>query len=164
MNQNSQTIRLRVMRPEEFADYQSYFVEDYGTELAANYGLDPAAARTQAREDLETSLPQGPLTPGQDLLCIETADSTLVGYLWHARNIPDRTTFIMDFSVAPEHRSRGYGKQAMAALERLMAAQGVTQIKLRVAYHNPRALALYQEVGYQITGYNMAKNLKAPGS
>ncbi|MGF1789332.1 hypothetical protein L4D21_01800 [Photobacterium profundum] len=28
-----------------------------------------------------------------------------------------------------------------------------------IAYHNQRALALYQEVGFTISGYNMTKNI-----
>ena len=41
-----------------------------------------------------------------------------------------------------------------------LANDGIDQIKLRVAYHNKRALALYQETGFKITGYNMSKKLK----
>mgnify|MGYP000013378803 CR=1 FL=1 len=50
-------------------------------------------------------------------------------------------------------------KAAMVALEAQLVPLGIHQIKLRVAQDNPRALALYQELGFTITGYNMAKHL-----
>jgi hypothetical protein len=49
--------------------------------------------------------------------------------------------------------------QAETALERKLMDRGVTQLKLRVAFENTRALALYQAVGFNITGLNMAKTL-----
>ncbi|WP_429152870.1 GNAT family N-acetyltransferase [Aeromonas hydrophila] len=53
----------------------------------------------------------------------------------------------------------GIGKAAMALLEAELRSRGIRQITLRVAHDNPRALALYQEAGFAITGYNMAKRL-----
>ncbi|MEZ9793095.1 GNAT family N-acetyltransferase, partial [Vibrio splendidus] len=45
------------------------------------------------------------------------------------------------------------------ALETQLLAIGINQIKLRVAYHNERALKLYKEVGFEVTGFNMSKKL-----
>ena len=47
----------------------------------------------------------------------------------------------------------------MALLEAELTSSGIRQITLRVAHDNPRALALYQEADFAITGYNMAKRL-----
>ena len=82
-----------------------------------------------------------------------------LGYLWHAIDADDNATFIYDFYIDPALRSQGYGKAAIAALEASLRASDISQIKLRVAYDNPRALALYQEAGFIITGHNMAKLL-----
>ncbi|KUI99598.1 acetyltransferase [Vibrio sp. MEBiC08052] len=46
-----------------------------------------------------------------------------------------------------------------ASLEKQLQEVGITQIKLRVAYQNERALKLYQEVGFVITGFNMSKKI-----
>lgn len=155
-------IRLRPITALEFPVYRAYFVEDYSRELVDNYGHRPETARRLAENDINESFPEGVPGPGQHLLGIEEAESSrLTGYLWHAWTPGTDHTFIMDFFMAPEHRGRGYGKAALAALEGIARQAGLSQIKLRVAFRNPRALALYQELGYQITGYNMAKNLKA---
>ncbi|MNR08554.1 putative N-acetyltransferase YycN [compost metagenome] len=114
-------------------------------------------------------LPQGAATPGQSLLCITpvsdkvgravTPTTTIAGYLWHCVDSAAHTTFIYDFYTLPAHRGLGYGKAAMAVLEAELKCLGVSQIKLRVAHDNPRARALYEEIGFHITGYNMAKTL-----
>ncbi|EXJ41114.1 acetyltransferase family protein [Vibrio parahaemolyticus VPTS-2010_2] len=96
------------------------------------------------------------------MLCIDAeVDGQLnrVGYLWHSINATEQSTFIYDFFVSGEYRGLGYGTQAISALEKQLEEVGVNQIKLRVAYQNERALKLYQEVGFVITGFNMSKNI-----
>lgn len=96
------------------------------------------------------------------MLCIDAeveGQFILVGYLWHSVNVSDQSTFIYDFFVSAEYRGFGFGTQAISALEKQMQDAGVKQIKLRVAYQNQRALKLYQEVGFVITGFNMSKKV-----
>ncbi|WP_029225673.1 GNAT family N-acetyltransferase, partial [Vibrio tasmaniensis] len=49
----------------------------------------------------------------------------------------------------------------LSLLEQQLKEHGIEQIKLRVAYHNERALKLYQAVGFSITGFNMSKKIGA---
>ena len=46
------------------------------------------------------------------------------------------------------------------ALEEQLSQAGVDHIKLRVAFDNKRAYHLYEKLGFNITGYNMVKNLE----
>ncbi|WP_378081386.1 GNAT family N-acetyltransferase [Aeromonas bestiarum] len=161
-------VRLLPMSQAHYPAYCTYFIEDYAQDIASNHGHDLATARRKAEASLLHSLPQGVATAGHSLLCIlpaseeeavATSEVQPLGYLWHAIDPDASATFIYDFYVAPAHRSQGIGKAAMAVLEADLRASGISQIKLRVAYDNPRALALYQEAGFAITGYNMAKRL-----
>ena len=157
-------VRLLPMSEQHYPIYCAYFIEDYAQDLASNHGHDLPTARHKAEQTLCDSLPQGVATPGHSLLCILPAEESgageePLGYLWHALQADRGETFICDFYMAPTHRGRGYGKAAMAVLEAELKAMGVDRIKLRVAQDNPRALALYQELGFVITGYNMAKTL-----
>jgi len=166
-------VRLIPMGEADFPAYRDYFINDYAQDLASNHGLPLADARQQAEASLLQYLPQGAATQDQSLLCIipasdsvsgDTEDNVaptaaIVGYLWHSIDRAAHTTFIYDFYTLPAHRGLGYGKAAMAVLEAELKGLGVSQIKLRVAYDNPRARALYQEIGFHITGYNMAKTL-----
>ena len=166
-------VRLIPMDEAAFPAYRDYFIDDYAQDLASNHGLTLADARHQAEASLLQHLPQGAATPGQSLLCILPVSDTvsgntgnevaptaaIAGYLWHCVDSAAHTTFIYDFYTLPAHRGLGYGKAAMAVLEAELKCLGVSQIKLRVAYDNPRARALYEEIGFHITGYNMAKTL-----
>ncbi|GEN29302.1 N-acetyltransferase [Halovibrio variabilis] len=153
---------LREMRQEEYPDYCQYFIDDYSREIALNYGCSIEVAAEQAKKELNRCFPNGLQGNEHSLLCIDTeVDGQLkrIGYLWHSINVTDKSTFIYDFFVSNECRGFGYGTQAISALEKQLQAVGVNQIKLRVAYQNERALNLYQEVGFVITGFNMSKNI-----
>ncbi|MFM5227873.1 GNAT family N-acetyltransferase [Aeromonas media] len=162
-------VRLIPMDEAAFPAYRDYFIDDYAQDLASNHGLTLADARHQAEVSLLQHLPQGAATPGHNLLCITpvsdkvgravTPTTTIAGYLWHCVDSAAHTTFIYDFYTLPTHRGLGYGKAAMAVLEAELKCLGVSQIKLRVAHDNPRARALYEEIGFHITGYNMVKTL-----
>lgn len=155
-------LRLRPMLPEEFPAYCDYFIADYSEELVENYGHPKALAIELAKSDLQRYFPAGPVSQDHSLLCLDAeiaGQICRVGYLWHTIHGPDHSTFIYDLYVAEAYRSQGFGKQAMVALEQQLQPLGIQQIKLRVAYHNQRACKLYQELGFAITGFNMAKNM-----
>ena len=159
-------IRLLPMSEQHYPAYCACFIEEYAQDLASNQGHDLATARHKAEASLLRYLPQGVASAGHHLLCILPAEGAVapaeeepLGYLWHAIDSDGAATFIYDFYTLPTHRGLGYGKAAMAVLEAELKCLGVSQIKLRVAHDNPRARALYEEIGFHITGYNMAKML-----
>lgn len=155
-------ITLRKMRADEYPDYRACFIDDYSKEIVENYGLSLSQAVTQAEADIDSTFPDTPDSDDEQLLCLEAdleQGSMVVGYLWLSINTDGGTAFISDFFVKEEYRNQGYGKQAMTALETFLVSQRIRQIKLRVAYHNQRALKLYQEIGFNITGYNMFKEI-----
>ena len=157
-------IQLRPMELAEYPAYCDYFIDDYSREIAENYGHSMDKAIELAEQDLIRSFPNGLETNEHDLLCIEFTSesevkSEVVGYLWHSIKASDKSTFIYDFFIFSNQRNNGYGKQAIKALESQLQIIGIEQIKLRVAYQNQRALKLYQEVGFVISGYNMSKKI-----
>jgi ribosomal protein S18 acetylase RimI-like enzyme len=153
-------ISLRPMRAEEFAAYRDYFIPDYAEEIALNFGYSAEKSRAVAAQELADDLPAAVATPGHVLLCIERHEE-LVGYLWYALRDHGTSAFIFDFVIFEPYRGMGYGKESLQSLETQLAQQGIAQTKLRVAAANKRALALYQQAGFSITGYNMVKALKA---
>ncbi len=153
---------LRQMTQEEYPAYCEYFIDDYSQEIAENYGYSIDQAIKLAEKDLHSSFPNGVDSKDHSLLCIEAQVDGLpkvVGYLWHSINPKSRSTFIYDFYISDKYRGQGFGKQAIALLEEHLQLADINEIKLRVAYHNRRALKLYQESGFAITGYNMSKKL-----
>lgn len=151
-------IQIRPMISSEYPAYCDYFIDDYSHEIARNYGHSMEKSIELAKQDLLRCFPHGLETNEHELLCIES-DSNLVGYLWHSIKPSEKSTFIYDFFIFSNSRNNGYGKLAIKALEGQLLSAGIEQIKLRVAYHNERALKLYQDVGFAITGYNMSKKI-----
>ncbi|KAA8597431.1 GNAT family N-acetyltransferase [Vibrio cyclitrophicus] len=151
-------IKLRPMTSSEYPAYCDYFIDDYSREIVENYGHSLDRAIELANQDLLRSFPNGLETNDHALLCVESG-SELVGYLWHSINAADKSTFIYDFFIFPNFRNNGYGKLAISVLESQLKSVGIEQIKLRVAYQNQRALKLYQEIGFAISGYNMSKKI-----
>ncbi|MGO1297687.1 MAG: GNAT family N-acetyltransferase [Vibrio sp.] len=154
---------LRNMRQQEYPAYCQYFIDDYSREIAQNYGHAMNVAIELAEQDLQRFFPNGLEEKNHCLFCIDAeiaGEIQLVGYLWHSVNHSDNSTFIYDFFIFAEHRSRGLGRLALAELEKQLQLEGIKQIKLRVAYHNERALSLYKEVGFAITGFNMSKSIE----
>ncbi len=153
---------LREMCKEEFPAYCQYFIDDYSQEIAVNYGHPMKLAINLAKKELNRSFPNGLESNEHSLLCIDSKSgvkSDLVGYLWHSIKVEDNSTFIYDLFVFPEHRGEGIGTDAILELEKQLKMKGINQIKLRVAYHNERALKLYKEVGFIVTGYSMSKSI-----
>jgi len=156
-------ISLERMNEEQFISYCDYFVADYAIEIEENYRKTIDQATIIASQELKDDLPEGVHTKNNIILCIEIEeemDRKLIGYLWYKKNIDDSNIFIFDFYIFPQYRSMGYGKECIAILEKNMRKEGVGQVKLRVAYSNVRALALYKELGFEITGINMSKNIR----
>jgi ribosomal protein S18 acetylase RimI-like enzyme len=151
-------IKLRPMTASEYPTYCDYFIDDYSREISQNYGHSIDRAIELANQELLRSFPNGLETDKHELLCIES-DSELVGYLWHSINADDKSTFIYDFFIFSNRRNNGYGKLAISAFKSKLTSIGIAQIKLRVAYQNQRALKLYQDVGFAISGYNMSKKI-----
>lgn len=56
------------------------------------------------------------------------------------------------FVVAPEARSRGYGKRALKLLMSYARANGVSRLKCEVLATNTVALHLYRDLGFAQTG------------
>lgn len=157
------------MREDEFPAYRAYFIADYGSDISRNYDKPLQYSLKLAEEDIDTNLPQGPLTPGNRLMCIDLLDSSasvaeelpVLGYLWYAVHENHAEAFICDFFIHESYRGSGYGKSTLDALEASLQSLGIGEIKLRVAHDNKRALGLYESMGYKTTGINMAKNIQA---
>lgn len=153
---------LREMRQDEYPAYCQYFIDDYSREIAENYGHSTELAIELAKKDLHRYFPNGLQGSEHSLLCIDAevnGQLKHVGYFWHSINATEKSAFIYDFFVSNEYRGSGYGTLAISALEKQLQEVGVKKIKLRVAYKNERALKLYKEVGFEITGFNMSKSI-----
>jgi len=154
------------MRQEAFAAYQESAIVGYAEDnvAAGRWPADDAVARSRA--DFANSLPQGLATPDNHLFEIkDDPDGPTVGVIWFAviEKNGIRSAFVYDVEVAPEFRRRGHARAAFEALEPIVRSLGLSSIGLHVFGHNPGAQALYQSLGYGVTGVNMLKALGESG-
>lgn len=157
-------LMFKPMRADDYSHFLDYFIADYATEIAANYGLEHSVAKDRAIDEINHDLEQGIDTPGHSLVCLvdlQANTERVVGYLWYKVDTKMGEIHICDFYVFPSEQGKGHGKQALSLLENEAVKAGVRQIKLRVAANNPRAKNLYDACGFYVTGINMSKQIAA---
>ena len=159
------TIELALMTEETYGPWLAEAIREYAGDLAINNGLSPEAALARSARDFNELLPQGPATPKHHVYSILAApepgsERQPIGVIWFAERDNPPSAFVYDFHVDAAYRGRGYGAQALLAIEAKVKALGLNRIGLHVFGHNTGARRLYERLGYQITNINMAKDLE----
>jgi ribosomal protein S18 acetylase RimI-like enzyme len=156
-------ITFKKIEPDEFKRYGQIFIKDYSEDLSVNHGYSPKESLAIATRALSTSFPNNISTASDVIICIMAESSVIennvVGFLWYNINSDNAKAYICDFFIFEQHRSKGHGKSAIALLESELAQHEINYLGLRVANNNPRALALYQDLGFNISGLNMSKRV-----
>lgn len=152
-------IRLRPMTQAEFDVYLPKLIEDYAQERAAAGGVPIEGEREASREQIAGLLKDGLATERQHLWRLEAEGGEPAGILWVDVNEAEQRAFIYDFMIEPALRGRGYGAQALAALETELRRRGVKRIMLNVFGHNQVARRLYERAGYGIVAIHMQKDI-----
>lgn len=155
-------IQLVHMDESSFQFFLGQATRDYAEDKVKAGAWDPENAMKLSEEVIARSLPKGLYTEGAYLYSIvEISSDSQVGYIWF--NVTEgrsgREAFIYDFYIFEPYQSKGYGKQAMTALDEEAREMGVTKIGLHVFGQNHRAFELYKKMGYIVTDITMSKDL-----
>ena len=156
-------LELTPMTEGEFEAYLTGAIKNYADEKvkAGNWPSEGALGRSE--HDYLSLLPEGVASKDQHLFSLkDAATGQNVGMIWFAVGEQDgqQIAFICDFLVHEAFRGRGYGEEALRALEQKVKALGITSISLHVFGHNRAAWALYEKLGYEVTNVNMTKRLE----
>jgi ribosomal protein S18 acetylase RimI-like enzyme len=96
--------------------------------------------------------------------------STLVGFVTvgvvsesHSLLQPIRYAKVGTLCVREADRGKGVGRRLMAHAEDWAVAQGAVDVRLNVWAFNRAALALYEELGYQVRSLLLGKSLPQNG-
>lgn len=65
------------------------------------------------------------------------------------------TAIIHDFCVLPAFQGRGYGREILSRVVKLLQSQEYSQIRLSVVTQNRRALNLYQSIGFDVSAESL---------
>jgi RimJ/RimL family protein N-acetyltransferase len=158
----NQVIVLEPMTETEFCLYRQRLIREYAAEKvrAGNWSAEESLSRSE--QEIDQLLPDGLRTKEHNLFSIrDTGLSENLGILWfavvHWSSKP--SAFVYDIEIEEALRGKGYGTQALMALEEQVKTLGIDTIRLNVFGYNHAARALYAKLGYEITNINMAKKL-----
>jgi RimJ/RimL family protein N-acetyltransferase len=155
-------VRLVPMTETEFHAYLEQDIERYAQEHVRAGDWSAPEAWQKSREEHQQLLSDGLATKNHHFFSIaDEALGSTVGVIWFA--IYDKQlqplAFVYDFLIYEPYQRRGYGTQAMLALEAKVKDLNIDKIALHVFAHNRVAQALYEKTGFEITGIDMAKKL-----
>ncbi len=160
------TVTLRPMTAAEHAPFEEAGARRYA-DLMVGAGFWPAEGALERAHALNAKLlPQGVETPDVLLLVLEAPDEPgPIGHLWLSisRDSTPPTGFIYDVFLYEPYRGRGYGKQAMRALEERARELVLARLSLHVFADNAPARRLYEGLGYDVKSLNMSKELAPAG-
>ena len=144
------SVRLEPMSRDEYDAYRVTAERDYADSFRDSGALPEAEAVERAAGDYARILPDGFDTEGHLFWTAYDAagDDGAVGMLWlHLRPTSEGLT------------ASGYGRAIMVAAEDECRALGVVSVGLNVFGHNRGAQALYEQMGFEVTGIQMSKRL-----
>ena len=115
--------------------------EAFVDEEIANYADEQVRDSGWPREDAR----------GDRLWAAVDAHGRTVGWLW-VKPVESGVAFLEQITVASPARRRGHGRAMLAAVEQLLADEGIGELRLNVNRANEAALALYASAAYEATG------------
>lgn len=150
-------IILEPMQQEDFERFLENEIRGYAEDHVRNGNWPAEGAIERSRKEFATLLPEGVHSKDQYLWSIEDEENNKIGMLWV--QVKDQKAFIYDFVIDEAFRGKGYGKQAMTAMDENLRSMKVKSVGLHVFGDNITAQELYRKMGYQITGMHMNKDL-----
>jgi ribosomal protein S18 acetylase RimI-like enzyme len=153
-------VLLRALRDDEFDAWRERSQTAYGTDLAANGGLDEERAAAKAETDYSSLLPDRLETAGHTVYAVER-DGQGVGSLWLAERPTELGPglFVYELYVDADQRGGGVGRAAMLLAEEEATRRGIGSITLNVMGGNEPARGLYRGLGYREVAVFMEKQL-----
>ncbi len=153
-------IELVSIATERFPAWLERSREEYTADLIAT-GENPEQARLHATESLSRAFPENAPTADNAVLDLVDESGNAVGYLWVGRDNSDDASswWVWDVVVYPEHRGKGFGREAMLLAEGYARDRGAQTLGLSVFGFNAAARALYDSLGYETTSVKMRKRL-----
>ncbi len=114
-------ITLEPMQQEDFDRLIENEIRGYAAEHVRNGNWPEEGSLERSRKEFESLLPEGVRTSNQYLWSLVDGDRK-IGFLWV--QVKDGKAFIYDFLIDGEFRGKGYGKQALAAMDEMLTIAG----------------------------------------
>ncbi len=155
-------IRLSPLSETEFEEYIELDIPRYAEENVRAGYWHTEQALDKSRAEHKKLLPDGLKTKNHLFFRIEeTTQGGWIGTIWLYTNFEaaEPTGFIYSIDIEEPFQHKGFGRQAMLALEDKARELGLRRLALHVFAHNHPARVLYEKLGYQDKSMNMSKEL-----
>ena len=150
-------LKLEPLQQDDFERFLEHEIREYAADHVRNGNWPEDGAVERSQKEFESLLPDGIHSKDQYLWSLTDGEKK-VGVLWV--QVKDQKAFIYDFVIDEAWRGKGYGKQALTAMDEQLKSMDVESVSLHVFGDNITAQELYKKMGYQITGIHMKKELK----
>jgi len=151
-------INLEPIQQEDFDHFLERGIREYAEDHVRNGNWPAEGALERSQKEFEQYLPNGIHSTDQYIYSILDENENKIGILWV--QVKDGKAFIYDFAIDEAFRGKGYGKQALVAMDEKLKLMNVESVGLHVFGDNFVAQELYKKAGFQITGIQMKKSLK----
>jgi ribosomal protein S18 acetylase RimI-like enzyme len=151
-------VKLELMQQEDFDRFLETEIREYAQDHVRNGNWPAEGSLERSRKEFEDLLPDGVQTNDQYVWSIIDDANTNIGALWV--QVKEGKAFIFDFVIDETFRGKGFGKQALTAMDEKLKLMNVESVALHVFGDNINAQELYKKMGFEITGMHMKKVLK----
>ncbi len=152
---------LRRMSQREFEEYRTDAIALLAKAEAEAFELSLEETTEAAEKAFESLLPGRQCDIEDQYLYTILDGEQRIGSLWFEakRERPRPAAYLLDVIIDPPWRGRGYGRQAMLALEKEVRRLGLTEVSLNVFANNEIAARFYKKLGYRVVSSRMMKRL-----
>jgi len=144
------------MNHQDFQRFLEIATVNFANDKVKNGSWKEETALEQSKAAFQSLLPEGENTENNYLKNI-VLNEEKIGYIWYSINIKQvpNYAYLYEILIYPEYRGQGFGKESMRMCIKEINELGVDEVCLHVFGHNQGALNLYQQLGFEITDYNL---------
>ena len=155
-------IKLKLLVPMNENEYNTYVKdkkERYALTLEGNtFEITNETPLNRAEKAINNYLTDGFNTKYHEFYNV-VSNGDIVGYVWIKVIEESKSAFLYEIFLKDMYRSKGIGKKVMTELELLLSHRKISYFKLHVFGNNVHAINLYSNLGFNIAGINMYKEL-----
>ena len=144
------------MNNQDFQRFLEIATVNFANDKVKNGSWKEETALEQSKAAFQSLLPDGENTENNYLKNI-VLNEEKIGYIWYSINIKQvpNYAYLYEILIYPGYRGQGFGKESMRMCIKEINELGVDEVCLHVFGHNRGALNLYQQLGFEITDYNL---------